>query len=189
MIYLASGSARRRELLRQIAVVFTPLSSEIDEAVRPAEPPWDYVRRMAREKAAAGAQERDRHGLAFAPVLGADTIVVQGGDIVRKPDCVAAASAALHRLSGAEHAVYTALCLLGRDRYETVVRTEVSFKVLTDAEIDAYCATGEPIGKAGGYAIQGRAALFITHLSGSYSGVVGLPLYECGQLLQAEGVL
>ncbi|MHB1512272.1 MAG: Maf family protein [Acidiferrobacter sp.] len=189
MIYLASGSARRRELLQQVAVAFTTLSSEIDEAVRVAELPWDYVQRMAHEKAAEGARERDRRGLVFAPVLGADTIVVQGDDIVRKPDCVAAARAALRRLSGGTHAVYTAVCLLGRDRREAVTRTEVVFKALTDAEIDAYCATGEPIGKAGAYAIQGRAALFVSRLCGSYSGVVGLPLYECGQLLQAEGVL
>ncbi len=189
MIYLASGSARRRELLRQIAVAFMTLSAEIDEAPRPAESPCDYVRRMAREKAAAGARERDRHGLVFAPVLGADTIVVADGEIVRKPDDVAAARAALRRLSGAEHVVYTAVCLLGHDRREAVARTEVAFKDLTDAEIDGYCASGEPIGKAGGYAIQGRAALFVTRLSGSYSGVVGLPLYECGELLRAEGVL
>ncbi len=189
MIYLASGSARRRALIEQIAVACTTLASEIDEAVRAAESPWDYVQRMARGKAGAGVRERDRRGLAFAPVLGADTIVVQGEDIVRKPDGASAARAALRRLSGTEHTVYTAVCLLGRDRHEAVARTEVAFKELTDAEIDAYCATGEPIGKAGAYAIQGRAALFVTRLCGSYSGVVGLPLYECGQLLRAEGVL
>jgi septum formation protein len=189
VIYLASASERRQELLKQIGITFVTLAPDIDEAPRPFEAPQAYVQRMAHEKAAAGARERDRRGLAAAPVLGADTIVVHDGAILHKPDEVSAARAALGRLSGTEHAVYTAVCLSGRAHHEVVVRSDVTFKALSEAEIDAYCATGEPIGKAGGYAIQGRAALFVTRLSGSYSGVVGLPLYECGRLLAAEGLL
>ncbi|WP_298138898.1 nucleoside triphosphate pyrophosphatase [Acidiferrobacter sp.] len=189
MIYLASASPRRQELLHQIAVAFMTLAPDIDETPRPGERPWRYVRRMAHEKACAGQRERDRRGLVAAPVLGADTIVVHEGVIVHKPADIPAARAALSRLSGARHTVYTALCLIGRGHNETHSRSDVTFKALSASEIDAYCATGEPIGKAGGYAIQGRAALFVARLVGSYSGVVGLPLYECGQLLAAEGLL
>ncbi|AWP22417.1 septum formation protein Maf [Acidiferrobacter sp. SPIII_3] len=189
MIYLASASERRQELLKQIALAFVTLVPDIDEAPHPSEAPLAYVQRMAHEKAIAGARERDRRGLANAPVLGADTIVVHDGVILHKPDDARAARAALRRLSGVEHTVYTALCLLGQGHNEAVARSDVTFKTLCESEIDAYCATGEPIGKAGGYAIQGRAALFIARLAGSYSGVVGLPLYECGQLLAAEGLL
>ncbi len=189
MIYLASASERRQELLRQIGVAFVTLPADIDETPRPGEASLAYVRRMAHEKALAGARQRDRLGLAWAPVLGADTIVLQADVIVHKPADAGAARAALRRLSGGDHVVYTAVCVLGRGCNEAVARTDVTFKVLSDAEIDAYCATGEPIGKAGGYAIQGRAALFVARLAGSYSGVVGLPLYECGRLLRSEGVL
>ena len=189
MIYLASASERRQELLKQIAMAFVTLAPAIDETPQAGEAPLAYVQRMAHEKAAAGARERDRRGLANAPVLGADTIVVHEGVILHKPDDGPAARAALRRLSGAEHTVYTALCLLGQGHREAVARSDVTFKTLRESEIEAYCATAEPIGKAGGYAIQGRAALFVTRLVGSYSGVVGLPLYECGQLLAAEGLL
>ena len=161
----------------------------VPESVGVAETPLAYVQRMARAKACAGSEEMRRQGLAPAPVLGADTIVVCADGIVRKPEDQAAAARALRRLSGREHIVYTAICLLGRTVAEAVSRTDVTFKALSEREIEAYCATGEPLGKAGGYAIQGRAALFVTRLAGSYTGVVGLPLYECGQLLAAEGIL
>lgn len=189
MIYLASCSPRRAALLTQLQVTFTVLTTSIDESAHGAETPLSYVQRMAREKALAGEDERQRQRLARAPVLGADTIVVSGGEILHKPADLAAARSHLQRLSGTEHTVHTALCLLGALCREAVVSSSVTFKTLTEAEIQDYCVTGEPLGKAGSYAIQGRGALFVCHIAGSYSGIVGLPLYECGQFLRAEGVL
>lgn len=188
MIYLASASPQRSALLAQIGVVFQVLPSDIDESVLASETALDYVQRMAWQKALSGQAERTRMGLPVAPVLGADTIVVIGSDILHKPEDKATAAALLRRLSAAEHEVHTAVCLLGQSVRRAVATTRVTFKALTDSEIDIYCASGEPLGKAGGYAIQGRAALFVVRMVGSYSGVVGLPLYECGQLLRAEGV-
>jgi septum formation protein len=189
LIYLASTSPRRSALLTQIGVPFTVLSPDIDEAMAMEEGVLPYVRRMAREKALAGQAECRRRALPAAPLLGADTVVVADGDILRKPSDIDEARLQLKRLSGRAHLVHTALCLIGRSYREMVSTTVVTFKVLSETEIEAYCATGEPLGKAGGYAIQGQGALFISGLVGSYSGVVGLPLYECGQVLRAEGVL
>ncbi len=189
MIYLASTSPRRSALLTQIGVSFEVLSPNIDEAIAADEGIFPYVRRMAREKALAGQAECRRQARPAAPLLAADTVVVIDGDILPKPLNRDEARSQLQRLSGRAHLVHTALCLMGRSFHETVSTTVVTFKVLSDAEIEAYCATDEPLGKAGSYAIQGQGALFVSGLVGSYSGVVGLPLYECGQVLRAEGVL
>lgn len=188
-MYLASSSPRRAALLTQLDVEFGILATSVDESVDGHEAPLNYVQRMARDKALAGETERRRQGLVLAPVLGADTIVVSGGEILHKPPDLAAARCQLRCLSGGQHIVHTALCLLGALSREAVVTSTVSFKTLTEAEIENYCATGEPLGKAGSYAIQGRGALFVSHIAGSYSGIVGLPLYECGQFLRAEGLL
>lgn len=189
MIYLASSSPRRAALLTQLHVTFTILAASVDESVDGHEAPLSYVQRMARGKALAGESERRRRDLVPAPVLGADTVVVSGGEILHKPDDLATARSQLRCLSGGQHTVHTALCLLGALRREVVVSSMVTFKALSAAEIQAYCATGEPLGKAGSYAIQGRGALFVSHIAGSYSAIVGLPLYECGQFLRAEGLL
>jgi len=173
----------------QVGVVFEVLPPDVDEAAFAGEAPLHYVRRIALQKAMAGQSERERRGLPAAPVLGADTIVVVGEEILHKPDDLIGARAQLRQLSGRDHVVHTALCLLGTSLREAQSSTTVTMKPLSDSEIDAYCATQEPQGKAGSYAIQGMGALFVSRILGSYSGVVGLPLYECGQLLRDEGVL
>ncbi len=189
MIYLASTSPRRSALLTQIGVPFKVLSPAIDETVGTEEGIFPYVRRMAREKALAGQVECRRRALPTAPLLGADTVVVVDGDILHKPRDLDEARCQLQRLSGRAHLVHTALYLIGRSGHEALSTTVVTFKTLSESEIETYCATGEPLGKAGAYAIQGQGALFVSGLVGSYSGVVGLPLYECGQALRAEGIL
>lgn len=188
MIYLASTSPRRQALLRQIAVVFEVIATAVDETPVACEAPPAYAARMAREKAAAG--RRCLGARPDYPVLAADTIVVIDGQILHKPMDCHEAERLLRQLSGRDHEVLTALCVdAGQRRREAIVASTVSFKVLTAAEISGYCRTNEPLGKAGGYAIQGRGALFVRHLAGSYSGVVGLPLYECGELLRSEGLM
>lgn len=185
-LYLASGSSRRRELLTQIGVPFVPLSVAIDETPAPDETPAAYVERLARGKAAAGlASLADRQ----AVVLGADTTVVLDGRILGKPGERAEALAMLQALGGREHEVLTAVALaaVGRSAVR-VVRSRVAFRPLTSAEAEAYWATGEPLDKAGGYAIQGFAAVFVSGLEGSYSAVVGLPLCETAQLLAEFGI-
>lgn len=185
-LYLASGSPRRRELLTQIGVPFVPLSVAIDETPAPDETPAAYVERLARGKAAAGlASLADRQ----AVVLGADTTVVLDGRILGKPGERAEALAMLQALGGREHEVLTAVALaaVGRSAVR-VVRSRVAFRPLTSAEAEAYWATGEPLDKAGGYAIQGFAAVFVSSLEGSYSAVVGLPLCETAQLLAEFGI-
>ncbi|QQE89742.1 septum formation inhibitor Maf [Azotobacter chroococcum] len=185
-LYLASGSPRRRELLTQIGVPFVPLSVAIDETPAPDETPAAYVERLARGKAAAGlASLADRQ----AVVLGADTTVVLDGRILGKPGERAEALAMLQALGGREHEVLTAVALaaVGRSAVR-VVRSRVAFRPLTSAEAEAYWATGEPLDKAGGYAIQGFAAVFVSGLEGSYSAVVGLPLCETAQLLAEFGI-
>jgi septum formation protein len=186
-IYLASASPRRSELLRQIGVEFAVRAADIDEAERPGEAASAYVLRLAAAKAAAvqatlGARDA-------APVLAADTAVVLGGEILGKPADGAAAAALLERLSGRSHTVLTAVALACGGAPETLLsRSEVRFRPTTPAERAAYCRTGEPLDKAGGYGIQGFAAVFVEHLSGSYSGVMGLPLFETAALLGRCGV-
>ena len=182
MLYLASGSPRRRELLTQIGLPFTTLIAPIDENLLPDETPRAYVERLAREKAQAGLALLDDP--ADAVVLGADTAVVLDGRILGKPADRDEARATLSALSGREHQVLTAVALVGMARVRTcVVASQVRFRRLTTAEIDAYWATGEPRDKAGSYAIQGLAAVFVSQLQGSYSAVVGLPLCETAELL------
>lgn len=181
---LASVSPRRRELLTQIGVRYLVEAAHIDEAVRPGERPCDYVARMARDKALV---VRSR-GMTL-PVLAADTTVVVDEVICGKPRGEADCVAMLQRLSGRTHQVLTAVALAGvRGVDELLSASAVRFRALSAAECVAYWRGGEPRDKAGGYAIQGHGAVFIEHLSGSYSGVMGLPLFETAQLLQAAGV-
>ncbi|EKG30589.1 Maf-like protein [Pseudomonas syringae pv. theae ICMP 3923] len=186
-LYLASGSPRRRELLTQIGVPFTVLSAQIDETPFDAETPAAYVERLALGKAQAG--------LAVLPVdqqacvLGADTAVVLDGRILGKPVDQADALAMLAALSGREHEVLTAVALTDRQRSETcVVTSRVRFRSIQPHEAHAYWTSGEPADKAGGYAIQGLAAIFVAGLHGSYSAVVGLPLCETAELLSRFGI-
>ena len=186
-IYLASGSPRRRELLQQIGVPFRVVGAAVDEAVRPGEAPAAYVERLAAAKADAGlAGSRDE---ADVPVLAADTAVVLGGKVLGKPADRQDAERMLRQLSGRTHEVFTAIALLTVGGLESrISRSEVTFRNLAAEEIQDYWETGEPADKAGAYAIQGRAAVFIADLRGSYSGVMGLPLFETADLLSKAGV-
>jgi len=186
LIWLASGSPRRTALLAQLGVAHRVRPVAVDERVRPGEAPRAYVQRLALEKAEAlwaqlPAAER-------LPVLGADTTVTVDGEILGKPSDFPECERMLRRLSGRTHEVCTAVAL--RDAQGADVRLSVStvtFRVLQPEEIAAYWASGEPRDKAGGYAVQGLGALFIEHIAGSYSGIVGLPLYETGALLARIG--
>lgn len=186
-LYLASGSPRRRELLKQIGVPFVGLATTIDETPLAAEAPEAYVLRLAVAKAQAGLSALPAS--ADAVVLGADTSVVLDGQILGKPADRAEAMAMLESLSGHTHQVLTAVALASAARSEVrLVTSQVSFRQLSRAEIEAYWASGEPLDKAGGYAIQGLAAIFISHLQGSFSAVVGLPLCETAALLADFGI-
>ena len=187
LLYLASASPRRRELLLQIGVQHRLVAAPIDESVLPGEAPATYVERLARAKAAAGLAALG--GQAGACVLGADTAVVLDGRILGKPVDRADALAMLAALSGRSHEVLTAVAVCDAERCQAqVVRSRVHFRALAEAEQQAYWDTGEPQDKAGGYAIQGLAAIFVERLEGSYSAVVGLPLAETAQLLAAFGI-
>ncbi|MGV8919135.1 MAG: Maf family protein [Pseudomonas sp.] len=189
-LYLASGSPRRRELLTQIGVPFTAISADIDETPLPNETPSEYVERLARGKAEAGMASILSHGgSASACVLGADTAVVLDGRILGKPVDKADALAMLNALSGREHEVLTAIALLNGQRCEArVISSRVGFRPILIEEAQAYWASGEPQDKAGSYAIQGLAAIFVVGLHGSYSAVVGLPLCETAELLGRFGI-
>lgn len=181
-VYLASHSPRRRELLSQIHVAYETLTIEIDETRLADESPVAYVQRVALLKARAGVEQlpAGQH----SPVLGADTTVVLDGECLGKPVDDADAARMLRRISGRQHEVLTAVTLISNKGEQSALsRSRVSFAELTEQQIQRYCASGEPLGKAGAYAIQGRAAAFICDLQGSYSGVMGLPLYETAQLL------
>ncbi len=185
-LFLASASPRRRELLTQIGVPFSLLSVSIDETPGTAEAPDAYVQRLAREKALAGLAQVDRDS---ACVLGADTTVVLDQQILGKPADKADALAMLHALSGREHQVMTAIALANRAGCEVrLVCSRVRFRAISVDEAERYWASGEPQDKAGGYAIQGWGAVFVSSLEGSYSAVVGLPLCETAQLLEAYGL-
>jgi septum formation protein len=195
-IYLASRSPRRRELLTQIGVRYHLLlfrerpdsPIEINEEPLADEAPDAYVERVARAKAEAGWKRMMQRNLPHAPVLAADTTVALDGRIFGKPGDREEAAVMLAALSGRSHEVLTAISLQYGDRAERALsRSEVRFKELSQKEIADYVATGEADDKAGGYAIQGRAARFIAELRGSYSGVMGLPLYETAQLLDRLG--
>ncbi len=184
LLCLASRSARRHELLRQIGVPHLVSAADIDEALAPGEPAADYVVRMARAKAFA-VQSRGMR----LPVLAADTTVVVDERVCGKPANEAQAVAMLEALSGRSHRVLTAVALAAHGTLEhRLSASEVRLRALSRAECLAYWRTGEPRDKAGGYAVQGRGAVFIEHLHGSYSGVMGLPLFETAQLLRAAGL-
>lgn len=188
MIYLASASPRRMELLRQLGIRFEALPANVVETPHPGERPRDYVLRLARTKARRGAALVRERGLPIRPVLGADTEVVLRDQILGKPADRAHGFALLRRLSGRTHQVLTAICLLDQDEaYEAISESRVTFAPLGDADIERYWATGEPADKAGGYAVQGAAAAFIARIEGSYSGIVGLPLFELTRLLKRAG--
>lgn len=186
-LYLASGSPRRRELLSQIGVPFITHPAPVDERVLPGEDPLVYVERLARSKALAGlAALGDAPG---AVVLGADTAVVLEGRILGKPADREEALTMLAALSGRSHRVLTAVALACTTRVATrVVTSHVEFRPLSQAEAQAYWASGEPRDKAGAYGIQGLAAVFVRQLQGSYSAVVGLPLCETAELLAEFGI-
>lgn len=188
MLYLASQSPRRRELLTQLGIDHSVLEVDVAELRHADEPAFDYVVRVAREKAAAGLTQVLAHPNAL--VLGADTEVILGDRVYGKPSDAADAAAMLRELSGRMHRVVTAVWLLSADRQESAVsESQVTIAQLNDATIAEYVATGECFGKAGAYAIQGRAAAFIAHLSGSHSGVMGLPLHETSRLLRSFAAL
>ena len=184
-IILASTSPRRRELLAQIGVRFRQQVAEIDETPLHNEPAQDYVVRLALVKARAVHRQQGDTG---ALVLGADTAVVVDGQILGKPADAAAARSMLRLLSGRRHSVFSAIALVGAHEAVEVNESHVWFRPLSDAEIAAYWRSGEPADKAGGYGIQGLGAIFIERLEGSYSGVMGLPLYETARLLRAFGI-
>jgi septum formation protein len=186
-VYLASASPRRRELLRQIGVRFEVRPAEVAEVPAPAEAPDAYVLRVAAAKAEAVWERVER--AEQRPVLAADTAVVLDDRVLGKPADVAEAAAMLAELSGRTHSVLTAVALrCGRATETLLSRTEVRFRATTAHERDEYCRSGEPLDKAGAYGIQGRAAVFVEHLSGSYTGVVGLPLFETAALLERCGI-
>ena len=198
MIYLASRSPRRRDLLAQIGVKFEPLlfregprqDVETDEAVRPDEQADEYVRRVARLKCESAWQRVVmRRGLRRMPVLAADTTVALAGVILGKPADRHDAERMLRLLAGTQHRVLTAVAVQMETRFEMAVSESlVTFSALDDARVAAYVQSGEPFDKAGGYGIQGRAGAFVERLEGSYTGVMGLPLYETSNLLRMFGL-
>jgi septum formation protein len=196
-IYLASRSPRRRDLLKQIGVPFELLllredlrrGVDVDETPLADESPGVYVLRIARTKAEMAVRQIALRVLPQKPVLAADTTVVFDGRVVGKPDDVEHAVRMLRALSGREHQVLTAVAVALKEHVETQISvSSVWFRELSDTDIRRYCASGEPLDKAGAYAIQGRAGAFVTRISGSYSGIMGLPLAETTELLQRFNV-
>ncbi len=186
-LILASGSPRRRELLRQLAVTFKVMPTDIDETISDGEAPQDFVQRMALEKAQAGFEL----GGGSLPALGSDTIVLLEGEIFGKPGSRADAVAMLQSLSGQTHHVYSAVALALEPGkvLQTLNSTAVTFAALPAGWIGQYCQGEEPMDKAGAYAVQGGAGQYIRCIKGSYSGVMGLPLYETAVLLRHAGLL
>ena len=196
-IYLASRSARRREILTQMGVRFEMLllregpvrGSDFDETPLPGEHPVDYVMRVARLKVEVGWMRINQRKLQILPILSADTTVTLDGEIIGKPAGREDAAYILRRLSDTEHEVHTAVAVQLEQRVEVALSSsKIMFKALTDSLIRNYVATGEPLDKAGAYGIQGKAALFVRHMCGSHSGVVGLPIFETGELLARFGL-
>ena len=196
-IYLASRSPRRLELLQQMGIACktvllreeTNRQRDVDETPLASENPYIYVERMAKMKAEIGVLRAKQRALPIMPMLGADTIVVFNGTIFGKPADQADARRMLKLLSGTQHEVLTGVAITDGTRllHDTSI-SRVRFRDLTDAEISAYIATNEPMGKAGAYAIQGMGAVFIERLEGSYSGVMGLPIFETSMLLSQFGI-
>lgn len=196
-IYLASKSPRRRELLRQIGIEFellllrdlAPRGPDVNEDVHPGELPQDYVARVTNEKAAFAWAMMLQRKLPLRSVLAADTTVVIDGKILGKPATTNEAIDMMRLLSGRTHQVLTSIALhLNQHSWQLTQTSDVTFSRLSEEQISRYCASQEPYDKAGGYGIQGRAALFIRHIAGSYSGIMGLPLFETAQLLQEAGI-
>lgn len=194
MVVLGSASPRRQELLRLLIADFSILPADIDESVRESELADDYVQRMATEKAQAAFIKWDKVSAnrdILPVVIGADTSVVVDGQVLGKPGSFNEARAMLRSLSGRSHQVMTAVCLFDsrfkQSRTVNVV-TDVAFRVVSDLEIEQYWKTGEPKDKAGSYAIQGLGSVFVASITGSYSAVVGLPLYETAQLFEQLGI-
>jgi septum formation protein len=183
-IILASASPRRRELLDQIKVAYRVYPVDLDESPLINETPLDYVQRLAAEKSAACIAELGDS----VPVLAADTAVVLDDLIMGKPKDRDDALAMLRLLSGKMHRVYSAISLRGRQHDQAVSITEVTFRPLTECEIEVYWQSGEPADKAGSYAIQGLGGIFVESINGSFSGVVGLPLFETAELLSRQGM-
>jgi septum formation protein len=194
-VYLASQSPRRQQLLAQIGVRFEPLLPEADEdtealeATRAGESPADYVQRVTRAKLAAARARLRRRSLPLAPVLCADTTVALGRRILGKPADAADAHAMLSALASRTHRVHTAVAVHdGRRTHAALSTSQVRVAPLSEADVVAYIATGEPFGKAGAYGIQGAFAAHVRHIAGSHSGIMGLPLFETASLLRAAGV-
>jgi septum formation protein len=194
-VYLASQSPRRRQLLEQIGVRYKLLLADQDEntealeAVRPGEAPAAYVKRVTRLKLDAALERLAHRQLEPAPVLCSDTTVALGRMILGKPDDAAHAARMLKTLASRTHRVLTAVAVgAGRRRFEALSESRVTLEPLTPAQVQAYVKTGEPLGKAGAYAIQGNMARHISRISGSYSGIMGLPLHETARLLRAAGL-
>lgn len=196
-IYLASKSPRRLELLQQMGIACktvllredTTRTRDVDESPLPSENPYIYVERMAKMKAEIGVLRARQRGLPSMPLLGADTIVVFNGTIFGKPLDPADARRMLKLLSGTRHEVLTCVAVTdGKQLLHDTCVSRVRFRDITEPEIDAYIASGEPMGKAGSYAIQGMGGIFVERLEGSYSGVMGLPLYETSMLLSRFGI-
>ncbi len=183
-LILASASPRRKELLDQINVRYQVYPVDLDESPLLNEKPLAYVQRLAAEKSAACVAALKTK----LPVLAADTSVILGDMIMGKPQTQADAVAMLSQLSGKTHQVYSAISLRGREHSQAVSITEVTFRRLTEREIISYWDTGEPIDKAGSYAIQGIGGIFVESIVGSFSGVVGLPLFETAELLSKQGI-
>jgi septum formation protein len=180
-LYLASASARRKQLLAQLGYEFEQFSVDADESQLLNEPVYTYVERLARLKAQSGVAM----GYIDRPVLGSDTVVVIDDQALGKPKNIDDFTATMKRLSGGTHQVLTSVALATEKHVlSTVVCTDVTFKILSDKEITSYWHTNEPLDKAGGYGIQGLGGRFVTHISGSYFAVVGLPLYETDRLIQ-----
>ena len=197
-IYLASQSPRRSQLLQQMGVRHQILVANTDgdiqedaeaiEVILPGEAPRDYVQRVTGLKLDAAVARLARRGLAQAPVLTSDTTVALGADILGKPADADEAHAMLRKLSGQTHEVLTAVALQhGAQRLQALCVSKVRFMAMSEAHIAAYVASGEPFGKAGAYGVQGLAAAMIEHMEGSYSGIMGLPVFETAQLLRQIG--
>ncbi|MGR9053000.1 MAG: Maf family protein [Gammaproteobacteria bacterium] len=183
-LILASASPRRRELLDALGVGYRVSAVDLDESTLPNESPEHYVERIAAEKSALCL----RHSNGNLPVLAADTAVVVAGRILGKPRDREDFFAMIRLLSGASHRVYSAVSLRGREHWLALSITDVRFRKITDSEMSAYWRSGEPADKAGGYAIQGLGGIFVAAIEGSYSGVMGLPVYETAELLSKQGI-
>lgn len=188
-LYLASQSPRRRELLAQIGVNFEVLWVDVPEERQTGESPADYVTRLAADKAKAGGALLAASAKPAAPVLGADTVVVLGDQVLEKPSDAETAKVMLLQLANREHQVMTAVSFYAAEQQQTMLSvTKVQFRDIGEDEAERYWATGEPQDKAGGYGIQGLGAVFVTSIEGSYTGVVGLPIEQTYELLMRFGV-